>query len=115
MPENYSPLGGDKSNWVTEVGKAAKEKIEAADYMANEDYLQYSITLTPDNIRSIQSYNASTESRGAYINEPTGNCEKTSDGLYLNCTSKFINELRGMNNEGNTSYGTLNKDYQKSK
>ena len=99
----------ENSNWNTEIGKKAREEIEgnASKIGTSDDLIDYSITLTPEQIKSVKEYNK--DASGNYISEKIyckeENIDKTSSDKYLDCTSQYLNELR----KGD-SYGTLSID-----
>ena len=99
------------SNWNTENGQRVKENIESsADQLkTNEKYLDYSITLSPNQIKNIKDYNNKNSS---YSDELIYNCEKDPvDGIYYNCNSHFMDLLRGNTSEyTNGTYGNINAD-----
>ncbi len=91
-----------QTNWTTSNGVNATNQIQntANDLIGTEKYLEYSFELTPSSIRKIKDYNQSVKNSGSYMNDTI---EKDScdvvDNKFLNCTSKFLTDLR------NGSYG----------
>ena len=112
-PSNMFPSGITKenSNWLTEEGQKAKEQIEttANDLVTDEEYLDYSITLSPTQIKNIREYNKNS---GGYSDELIYNCDKDPvDGYYYNCNSYFLDVLRGNAMEYSSgTYGNINVD-----
>ena len=112
-PANIFPSGNMKegSNWATENGLRAKTAIEtsADELKVNEQYLDASITLTPNQIENIKDYNSKN---GGYSDELIYNCEKDPvDGIYYNCNSYFLDVLRGNASQYSSgTYGNINTD-----
>ena len=112
-PGNMFPSGNmrEGSNWATENGIRAKEAIEtsAGELKVDEQYLDASITLTPNQINNIKDYNSKN---GGYSDELIYNCEKDPvDGIYYNCNSYFLDVLRGNASQYSSgTYGNINTD-----
>ncbi len=112
-PANLFPSGNlkENSNWSTEKGLKAKEDIESSsdELKTDEKYLDYSITITPSQIKNIKEYN---ETNSNYVDELIYNCDKDPvDGIYYNCNSYFMDLLRGNVTEySNGTYGNINAD-----
>ena len=92
------------SNWATSNGRQATSQItsSAENLKTSDEYLDYSITLSPTQIRNIKEYNKENE---GYINEPELSCKIVND-TYQRCTSPFMNELRN-----STEYGTIDLEH----
>lgn len=104
----------ESSNWATVEGQIAANAIESTSDMIrnSNDLLEYSISLTPEQIRALKEYNATHKD---FVSEEIDNCEITN-GIYRNCRSTFLEILRGNTTElGTTQYGTLNPEYNGSK
>ena len=100
-------------NWATEEGVKAREQIEStADLLRTSDeLLEYSITLSPDQIKEIREYN---KTHGGYANEKIYSCDPTDEtATYRNCTSEFLDILRGKSAQygDSTEFGTFNQPY----
>lgn len=93
------------SNWGTTNGRQATFNIQksANEINVDEEYLQYSITLSPNQIRNIKSRNA--KESGNYINEEVYGCQIVGD-VYQNCISPFVEDLRK-----NKEYGTIDQKH----
>ena len=93
-------------NWRTARGIATYQAIESTYDMlrTTDNLLEYRITLSPEQIRAIKE----DYSGQAYVNETTYSCNPAyvEKGLYLECKSKFMDELRD-----NDRYGTLDPDH----
>ena len=98
------------SNWDTAEGEKARNEIETVDkdIFINDDYLEYSFELTPQQLKNIRTYNKSAND---YVEVEVDHCELTADNKYLNCRSVdggLLNEIRnGQNNAAGTSYATI--------
>ena len=111
-PSNLFPSGTkNNSNWNTADGILAREEIESSadDLKTDDKYLDYSITVSPSQIRNIRDYN---NTNGGYSEELIYNCEKDPvDGIYYNCNSYFMDVLRGNAAEYSSgTYGNINTD-----
>ena len=84
---NGIPTG---SNWDDEWGKQVKEYIEGTANDDSSEYAEYSITLTPEQIKNIRSYNKSSS---LYQNSAIY-CDVAESGNYYNCRSEFMDKLR---------------------
>ena len=107
---NGTPASG--TNWSQDYGLEAYRKIteSAADFGDGTKYLQYSITLNPTQIKALREYNSKGGNR-VYMNESIYNCTK-NDGYYTNCTSYFLDILRGKSKEYERgSFGTIDINY----
>ena len=111
-PSRMFPNGvKDETNWATEAGQTAKEQIEntANLIQTSEDLIDYRITLNPEQIKAIKQYNAN---HGGYINEVVRCSDKIDDSHYFNCTSEFMDALRGRNdNYPSGTLGDLSSEY----
>ena len=102
------------SNWDTSEGERVRNEIESADkeIFVNDDYLEYSFELTPQQLKNIRTYNKSAND---YVEVEVDQCELTADGKYLNCRSVdngLLSEIRkGQNNAAGTSYATILNDH----
>ena len=95
------------TNWDNENAKQLKDVIESTgkSVFTNPDFIQYSFTIGPDQIKSIRSYNNNNTS--SYINTELNNCQ-VKDGMYFNCRSKFMDEIRNGNVDTSSTYATVN-------
>ena len=95
------------TNWDNENAKQVKDVIESTgkSVFTNPDFIQYSFTIGPDQIKSIRSYNNNNTS--SYINTELNNCQ-VKDGMYFNCRSKFMDEIRNGNVDTSSTYATVN-------
>ena len=94
------------TNWDNYWGKAVKEYMEeTAIDTFTEDYLEYSITLTPRQINNIRNYNKNSS---LYQNAPI-KCNVSSNNNYYNCNSDFMVKMR--NGDFGTNYGTLDNKF----
>ena len=120
-PANLFPNGYISSNWRTTEGSKAKLQIEnTADQIKfTDDLLDYTITLTPQQINNIKEYNSTTTSSG-YIDEPInresctiipdvkdGSGKITEYGYYTECKSDFLDKLRDGTSTSRNSLGTI--------
>lgn len=114
-PSALFPNGvGDDTNWATAEGVKAKEDIEKSANLiqTGDELIDYRITLNPTQIKAIKEYN---QKAGIYSNEiiycDSSNLQK--DGTYRNCSSRFMETLRGNNVEYSDGgeLGTLDKNY----
>ena len=88
-------------NWDTSKASEVQTQIQnsAGDYFTTNEYLEYSISLSPNDVKSIRKYNEenntlSTKSTKGYLNKTLFSCTKTEDGLLLNCKSSFLESIR---------------------
>ncbi|MBR4178604.1 MAG: hypothetical protein IKR57_04575 [Bacilli bacterium] len=104
----------EDSNWATQEGLIATANIEASSDLLKQtdEYLEYSITLSPNQIRAIKSDINRTNENGvnAYMNEGVYGCS-IEDNTYRNCKSYFLDELRKGSAEGGSAYGTIDPEY----
>ena len=114
-PTNLFPAtdGAPKagSNWDTEEGRKAAVEIQnsASEIATSDKLLEYKISLTPTQIKSIKSYNSRN---GAYSNEIIYNCTKVNETYYINCKSNFLDMLRGSDAQYSSgTFGTLDSKY----
>ena len=108
-------LSEKETNWDTEEGRIAKTEIEDAntDIFTDEKYVEYSFSLSPQQIKNIRVYNRTASS---YVDVLVDNCKLTEKGMYLNCRSVnggLLDEIRKNSQDGSvTGYATIlnNKD-----
>ena len=117
-PSNLFPNGiASNSNWATEEGIEAKAYIEkySEDIKFDDSLVDYTITLTPQQVKNIKEYNRNVTY--TYNEEPLDldscvripteinkNGEVIKEEYYLECKSKFLNELR---KDANNRYATI--------
>ena len=93
------------SNWSTGIGQSAANDIKesAENFGDGSYYIQFSITLSPDQIKALKNYNK----KHKYSDEVIYNCTK-NDGYYTKCSSYFLDILRGKSMEySQGTFGTL--------
>ena len=90
-------------NWDTPEATRIQSQIEASSrlYFTDDEYLDYSVTLTPENIKKIKKYNKDNNTRSlfstkGYTNNTLYACSNPdeNDGLLLNCKSTFVNSIK---------------------
>ena len=114
---NLFPSNEIPKNWATTEGTEAMEEIQntSSDFYTNDTYyLEYSVTLSPEQIKNInEKYN-----KGLYydntINESSCILD-TDNNIYTSCKSKVLTEImksseKAANNEG--AYGTFDQNYK---
>lgn len=112
--EDYTENVGE--NWQTPEGQEAIKVIQgtAAELTTTDNLLEYSITLTPEQIKNIQGYNntkvGDVYSNKRYYSLEHIQCDKNNisenKDRYANCSSDFFTALTNSKTE---EFGTLNK------
>lgn len=96
------------SNWDNTWATSVKSYLEeTADDTFSDEYLEYSITLTPAQIKALKQYNKSNSYSGdEYL------CSSLTNNFYYNCQTQFMTRLReGSNTNGSYDYGTIDPVY----
>lgn len=97
------------TNWDDEWSLKVKQYLEdTAKNMTDTENLEYSITLTPTQIKALRQYNKTNSNyQNAIINCPT-----PTTGHYYNCESQFMIRMReGSSTNGSYDYGSLNPNF----
>lgn len=115
--EDYTENVGE--NWQTPEGQEAIKVIQgtAAELTTTDNLLEYSITLTPEQIKNIQGYNntkvGDSYSNKRYYSLEHIQCDKNNisenKDRYANCSSDFFKALTNSKTE---EFGTLSPDYR---
>ncbi len=96
----------NNTNWNTSEGIIIKEQIESSgEFIYTDDNnKQYSFTITPEQIKAIRRNNNNINS---YVEIGLKDCQQ-KDGMYVNCRSYFLDEIRNGNNDTSQEYATIN-------
>ena len=118
------PIG---TNWSTTRGKNVEAYVEkySSGIGIDESILDYSITLTPQQIKNLKEYN-SLNPTNKYVNDPVisktcqcksdvkditkKECLSRLDSYYVECESGFLNLIRNGSKDEKSSYATIVKD-----
>ena len=112
--------GDQKTNWDTEWGRKVQDHLEKTNVETtrySDDLLDYSITLTPEQIKSIRKYNKKNSYKNSVILPHT--CTIAGEEgyeKYYNCESQYMQYWRmGEREFGTGTYGKLRVDYNGNK
>ena len=109
--QEVSALSSIETNWDTQEGRQAVKVIEETDTRAfiNNDIVQYSFSLTPQQIKNIRSYNRTASD---YVDVKVDNCVVDERGIYLNCKvteESILDQIRkNQNDASSTGYASIN-------
>ena len=82
-------------NWDDTRGREAQSLIEsrASKIFTTDDYLDYSFSLSQDQINALKRYNKSNSNYQTAIAPETCEDPELNDGVFLNCRSEFLHEI----------------------
>lgn len=109
--QEISALSSIETNWDTQEGRQAVKVIEETDTRAfiNNDIVQYSFSLTPQQIKNIRSYNRTASD---YVDVKVDNCVVDERGIYLDCKvteESILDQIRKNQNDASSSgYASIN-------
>ena len=109
--QEISALSSIETNWDTQEGRQAVKVIEETDTRAfiNNDIVQYSFSLTPQQIKNIRSYNRTASD---YVDVKVDNCVVDERGIYLDCKvteESILDQIRkNQNDASSTGYASIN-------
>ena len=97
------------TNWDNQNAINIKNEIEDTGNFvyATTDNLQYSFTINPEQIKAIRSNNTNV---GSYVNIEMKDCQ-IKDGMYFNCRSNFLDEIRNGTTDTSETYATINGEF----
>ena len=115
-PSNLFPNGvNENSNWASEEAAKLIEHIESTSELltTSDELVDYRITLNPQQIKAIKEYNKTNGDYSKEVIYCTDSNIVEERTNYENCSSRFLDILRGKSNEygDGAGYGTLDPEY----